>query len=193
MWKPPSWDRSTDAGVIWLGDNVGDVRSMPFIAGTNVLQSSSAIVLGLIRHCSKTCISSQDWSQYGYQLPVVYIMFPIQSASFVCGYKLTTIWLFPVHGGYPQSSSISRWDFPSQKPSSELGVPPWPWNPPYCAAWCQPFGSAVSRAPRVYDQLEDYDQSGVERSSLTKAVDLWSWQLKFSEGLGSTKNYDKCL
>ena len=31
--------------------------------------------------------------------------------------------------GYHYWSSISRWNFPWNKPSSELGVPPWLWKP----------------------------------------------------------------
>ena len=34
--------------------------------------------------------------------------------------------------GYLCSSSILDWDFPWNKPSSELGVPPWLWKSPYC-------------------------------------------------------------
>ena len=37
-------------------------------------------------------------------------------------YISTNIWGFPKLG-YPQSSSIYRWDFPKQKPSSYSGIP----------------------------------------------------------------------
>ena len=58
------------------------------------------------------------------------------------------IWWFP-KVGVPQSSSICRWMFHS-KPSSDLGVPPWPWNPPTMAyhrrfAWLPPGGWSASR------------------------------------------------
>ena len=45
----------------------------------------------------------------------------------------TNIWSFPKIG--VQSSSIYRSDFRWNKPSSELGVPPWLWNPPYESIW----------------------------------------------------------
>ena len=39
---------------------------------------------------------------------------------------------FPIHGGTPKSSSISRWDFPVNKPSI-LGLPPF-WGTPHMAS-----------------------------------------------------------
>ena len=52
--------------------------------------------------------------------------------------------------GYPQSSSEFQWDFPVQKPSSDLGVPPWsslheltvPW-----VFWIRPGDSFTCEAP----------------------------------------------
>ena len=42
---------------------------------------------------------------------------------------LPPIWRCPIHGGTPKSSILFL-DFPTEKPSSELEVPPWPWKPP---------------------------------------------------------------
>ena len=42
---------------------------------------------------------------------------------------LPPIWRCPIHGGTPKSSILFL-DFPTEKPSSKLEVPPWPWKPP---------------------------------------------------------------
>ena len=39
------------------------------------------------------------------------------------------IWRFPAKKGLPPKSSISRWDYPWNKPTIFVGIPHW-WNPP---------------------------------------------------------------
>ena len=55
---------------------------------------------------------------------------------------------------YPPASSILDWDFPWNKPSSELGVPPWLWKPPNHHCFLRLFLWAIVHSQKLVSWLE---------------------------------------